>query len=1324
MISKSKSKLIPFVLITGVMLSLPLFVHAQTPIDCGATLSGSITGAGQKISYSFTASANDGVTIRTRKTSGSLTAYMDLYNPGGTLLQSGSQIDRTLTDTGTYRIDVRDSGNTNTGNYVLFWNRMNNPCSATSTSCGTAVTGSIGAGTSPGPWQVYTFTASANDAISIRSVRTSTGSLLPVMELYGPTGTFITSAYNYPLDRVLTTAGTYTVLMRDYYNQYSGDFLLVWQLMSNPCNATAVNCGQVLSGSLSSTGQMNVYTFSASANDKFTIRVRKTSGTFGTYIELYGPNGSKISEISGGQIDQTITATGTHKIIVRDSAYVNSGNYLLYLEKLSGPCNVAASLTCGQVVTGTIGTSVDPPPWKIYTFTAAANDTVSLRTFKTSTGSFISYMELYGPTGTYLGYTYNSPLNLTLTTAGTYTILIRDYYNAYSGDFFLTFQKTKNACNPTSITSGQVLTGSIGSLAQMNAYTFSVSANDGITIRARKTSGTMTLIYEIYGPAGTSVGSSGGTLNIQPTSAGTYTVFVRDSSYTNTGNYLLYWNGMNSPSGAMTISCGQVVTASIGTSTDPPPWKIYTFTAAANDAMSLRSVKTSTGTFIPYMELYGPTGAYITYAYNYPLDRILTTAGTYTILVRDYYDSNAGDFLMTLQMMNNPCNASAINCGQVIGGSVTGIGQMNIYTFSASVNDGVTIRIRKTSGSLAPNIELYGPTGASVVGATASQIDRVLTTAGTYKIIVRDSSYVNTGDYLLYFQRMNNTPCNATPISCDQTVAGSIGTGVDPAPWKVYTFTATANDAVSIRSLKTGGASFISYMEVYNPSGTYVGGYYNYPLDLVLTATGTYTILMRDYYNAYSGDFLLTWHRYTNPCSASISPGQTATGSIGNTTQSPFWGFHSFTVSANDIVNVRAIKTSGTLVPYLELYRSNGTSMGSGAGQLNVTLVTAGAYTLVVRDQNNANAGGYAVTWQRWNNPGAEALACSQVAANSIGMTFDPPPWRYYSLTASANDSVTIRVTKTTGTFTPYLELYGPTGTQLGTGTGQLDRTVTATGTHTIVVRDQNNVNTGSYLLTWLRISNPCNAVPIGCGQVLSGSLSATGKVDSYTFTGTAGDNTVLTLTKTSGALNPSLELYNSSGTRLAYQYTPSGNQVTITQSLATTGTYTVFASDYGNDGTGSYTLKLQKNNNICPEVTVTSPNGGERIAARSSFTIRWTPTSSQGISSQEIMLSTDGGQTYPNVIASGLGGTVQSYVWNVPSDLVTNNARIRVTVTDTSGRSTPDESDADFVVFQSSGRTYVYDELTRLIQVIYEDERRVTYTYDAAGNRITLTHE
>jgi YD repeat-containing protein len=597
------------------------------------------------------------------------------------------------------------------------------------------------------------------------------------------------------------------------------------------------------------------------------------------------------------------------------------------------------------------------------------------------------------------------------------------------------------------------------------------------------------------------------------------------------------------------------------------------------------------------------------------------------------------------------------------------------------------------------------------------QIDRTLTAAGAYTVVVRDLNNAYTGTYSVTWERLNN-PCSATALSCGQAVVGSIGVAeqID-----AYTITVATNDVVTIRTKKTSG-TLTPYLELYGPTGSLVTS--GSQIDRTLADSGTYTILARDSSSFYTGSYLLTWQRYNNPCSPAINCGTSATGSIGTTVDAPPWGFYNITVSANDIVKIRAIKTSGSLVPFLELYNSGGTVVTTATGEINTTLAVAGTYTVVVRDQTGTYTGGYAVTWQRWNNPCATSMSCGQVVSGSIGITADPPPWRYYSFTGSANDIVTIRPTKTSGTFTPYLELYGPTGTLVGGGAGQLDRTLTSSGIHTIVLRDQNSINTGNFILTWRRINNPCDAATIACGQVLQGTLSSAGKIDVYTFTATGGDNVVLTLTKTSGGLDPSLELYNSSGTRLAYQYTPSGNQVTITQTLSSAGTYTVFASDYGNDETGNYTLKFQKNGNSCPEVTLTSPNGAERIVARSNFTIRWTCTSPQGINSQEIRLSTDGGVSFPNMIATGLQGTVRTYDWTVPVEMVTSQGRMRVTVTDTSGMSTSDDSDVNFEIYEVPGRIYVYDELNRLIQVIYEDGRKVTYTYDATGNWITVTNE
>ncbi len=667
-----------------------------------------------------------------------------------------------------------------------------------------------------------------------------------------------------------------------------------------------------------------------------------------------------------------------------------------------------------------------------------------------------------------------------------------------------------------------------------------------------------------------------------------------------------------------------------------------------------------------------------------------------------------------------------IDCGQILAGSISAAAEKDSYTFTASANDVAALRVRKTSGSLNAYMDLYNPSGGLI--QSGNQIDRTLTQAGTYRIDVRDMNNTNMGDYVLYWENLSS-PCNvAADLPCDQVVAGSIGTSLDPPPWRIYTFSASANDAVTIRArCTTGGCMyggcFYTAMTLYGPTGATITTS-NVQIDRTLTTTGTYKIIVKDAYNTYAGDYLLTWERFTNPCAPSIDCGQTVINTVGNTASDPPWRFHTITVSSNDTVKIRAIKTSGTLVPYLELYNSAGSLVTGALGEINRTMTAAGTYTVLVRDQNGTNTGSYAITWQRWNNPCAQGISCGQVISGSIGMTADPPPWRYYSFTASTNDSVTIRATKTSGAFTPYLELYDPTGAQIGSGTGQLDKIQTVAGPHTIVVKDQNGVNTGDFILVLQKINDPCNATTIGCGQELMGSIEATGDIDVFTLAGSAGDNIVLTLIRTSGGLDPSLELYNRLGTRLAYQYTSTGNQVVISQSLSSAGTYTVFVSDYGNDETGSYKLKFQKNGGSCPEVTVAAPNGGEKIVARSNFTIRWAATSSLGINSQEIRLSTDGGQAFPTVIASGLSGSLRSYSWDVPADLSASNARIRVTVTDTSDMSTSDDSNADFVVFQGTGRTYVYDELNRLIQVIYEDGRRVTYTYDSLGNRITLTHD
>jgi hypothetical protein len=96
------------------------------------------------------------------------------------------------------------------------------------------------------------------------------------------------------------------------------------------------------------------------------------------------------------------------------------------------------------------------------------------------------------------------------------------------------------------------------------------------------------------------------------------------------------------------------------------------------------------------------------------------------------------------------------------------------------------------------------------------------------------------------------------------------------------------------------------------------------------------------------------------------------------------------------------------------------------------------------------------------------------------------------------------------------------------------------------------------------------------------------------------------------------------------------------------------------------------------PVVTVIDPNGGEQLPGGQSFDIEWSATDNVGITNTEILLSTDGGGTYPTTIASG--SLTSPYTWAVPN-VGETSCRIKVVCHDAELNEGSDESDADFEI-------------------------------------------
>jgi hypothetical protein len=98
----------------------------------------------------------------------------------------------------------------------------------------------------------------------------------------------------------------------------------------------------------------------------------------------------------------------------------------------------------------------------------------------------------------------------------------------------------------------------------------------------------------------------------------------------------------------------------------------------------------------------------------------------------------------------------------------------------------------------------------------------------------------------------------------------------------------------------------------------------------------------------------------------------------------------------------------------------------------------------------------------------------------------------------------------------------------------------------------------------------------------------------------------------------------------------------------------------------------------IAPAVRVISPNGGEKLKAGESFTISWESSDNEAVISQQILLSTDSGATFPETVATGLAGNAHSFLWRIPGK-ATTQARIRIIALDAANNQNDDISDNNF---------------------------------------------
>ena len=330
------------------------------------------------------------------------------------------------------------------------------------------------------------------------------------------------------------------------------------QLLGTPTATTSapaavcppgIGFGETIQCSISSPGEVDTYTFTASAGDKVLLRIADTSSDIWPEVRVRDSGGIEQCAAYGTASAEIATCTlpggGTYSILATDRLSAETGDYYLYLQRLNNPGS-ALPITFGQTLPGSILT---PAEMDTYTFTASPGDKVLLRIADTS-GDIWPEVRVYDPAGAKQCDAYGTAsaeiATCTLPGGGTYSILATDRLSAETGDYYLYLQRLNNPGSALPITFGQTLPGSILTPAQMDTYTFTVTTSDTVGVRMRTVSGDLWPGIRLYGPDGTKLcedeAASAAEIAACPLpGSGAYTILAFDSlGGTLTGGYRLY----------------------------------------------------------------------------------------------------------------------------------------------------------------------------------------------------------------------------------------------------------------------------------------------------------------------------------------------------------------------------------------------------------------------------------------------------------------------------------------------------------------------------------------------------------------------------------------------------------------------------------------------------------------------------------------------------------------------------------------------------------------------------------------------------------------
>jgi hypothetical protein len=303
-------------------------------------------------------------------------------------------------------------------------------------------TASIGYGEAPvdatipvaGAIDCFTFAGVTGDT-EFTNIAVTSGSVSPFLDIFEPDGTSACGGpYEGPGGCSLNATGTWTIELSDSEGTHTGSMNLAIQRLDLAVGCSTLKFGSTtVKGKIKAPASITCYKFTGSAGGVIYTHVVGVKGSLATpEMTLGAPNGSEpCGSVELGTLECTLSQTGTQSLLLYADIAGETDSFDISNQLLTKPVQCPTLIKHGSSKTSSISTIGQVRCFKF----AGKNGEKTTTTLTGVTGTLDPLMDLFNPAGTSVAAGPGDSITYTLTSSGTWVVLIEDDSGHGTGDF-------------------------------------------------------------------------------------------------------------------------------------------------------------------------------------------------------------------------------------------------------------------------------------------------------------------------------------------------------------------------------------------------------------------------------------------------------------------------------------------------------------------------------------------------------------------------------------------------------------------------------------------------------------------------------------------------------------------------------------------------------------------------------------------------------------------------------------------------------------------------------------------------------------------------